>query len=59
MKKQEILGAIKMLAKSQGSYGRLYENLMALSSKERCKVLQSLENQNFKDVVDMIMFLEG
>lgn len=58
MKIKEILEAIKMLANSQGSYGRFYESLMNLTDQQRYKVLQVLENQNFKDTIDLIMFLE-
>ena len=54
MKKDEILSAIKSLAQSQGFYGRLYE---AIHNNE--EALQYLENQDFKDIVDMIIFLES
>ena len=58
MKKEEILSAIRSLAASQGFYGRL---LMALSSDEPDAVayLEYLEEQNFKDVIDFVMFLES
>lgn len=58
MKKPEILQAIRSLAASQGFYGRL---LMALTSDEPDCVayLDYLEQQNFKDVVDLVMFLES
>lgn len=54
MNKQEIMDAIKSLAQSQGFYGRLYETL-----KENPEALEFLEKQNFKDSLDMIMFLEA
>lgn len=53
MNKKEIMEAIKSLAKSQGFYGRLYEDL-----KENTEALEFLEKQNFKDSLDMVMFLE-
>ena len=58
MKKKEILNAIKSLAASQGFYSRL---LISLSSNEPDSVayLEYLEEQNFKDVVDLVMFLES
>lgn len=58
MKKEEILSAIRSLAASQGFYGRL---LFVLSSDEPDVVayLEYLEEQNFKDVVDLVMFLES
>lgn len=58
MKKKEILNAIRSLAASQGFYSRL---LISLSSNEPDSVayLEYLEEQNFKDVVDLVMFLES
>lgn len=53
MSKEEILNAIKTLAKSQGFYGRLYERI-----KDDALALDYLEKQNFKDVVDIVMFFE-
>lgn len=53
MNKDEILKAIKSLASSQGFYGRLYEQVV-----DNDEALDYLEQQNFKDVVDMILFLE-
>ena len=58
MKKKEILNAIRSLAASQGFYSRL---LISLSSNEPDSVayLEYLEEQNFKDIVDLVMFLES
>lgn len=58
MKKEEILSAIRSLAASQGFYGRL---LIVLTSDEPDAVayLEYLEEQNFKDTVDLVMFLES
>lgn len=57
MKKKEILSTIKSLASSQGFYSRLF---MALNSDEPDAVayLEYLEEQNFKDSVDLVIFLE-
>lgn len=58
MKKAEILAAIRSLAASQGFYGRL---LIVLTSDEPDAIayLNYLEEQNFKDTVDLVMFLES
>lgn len=58
MKKEEILSAIRSLAANQGFYGRL---LIVLTSDEPDAVayLEYLEEQNFKDTVDLVMFLES
>lgn len=54
MTREEILENIKMLAQSQGYYGRL---LRAIEEDET--ILDTLEEQNFNDVVDMVLFLES
>lgn len=58
MKKEEILSAIRSLAANQGFYSRL---LMVLTSDEPDAVayLEYLEEQNFKDTVDLVIFLES
>jgi hypothetical protein len=56
MKANEILETIKMLAKSQGFYGRLLNAIE--TSEERESILAELESKNFKDPVDLVMFLE-
>ena len=57
MKKEQILSAINNLSASQGFYGRLYEKLTD-GSEESEEFLNTLEKQNFGDVVDMVMWLE-
>ena len=54
MNKNEIMDAIEALAHSQGYYARLYVTL-----KEHPEALEFLEKQNFKNPIDMIMFLKG
>lgn len=54
MTKKEILETFKSLARSQGSYGRLLEQI-----KDNDEALTYLEEQNFKDSVDLVMFIEG
>ena len=59
MKREEIMETIKTLASSQGLYSRLYRDLMALDKDKYNEVMTELESQNFKDAVDLIMFIEG
>lgn len=59
MKREEIMETIKTLASSQGLYSRLYRDLMALDEEKYNEVMTELESQNFKDAVDLIMFIEG
>jgi hypothetical protein len=54
MNKEQILSAIRNLAKSQGFYGRL---LAAIECNEN--ILDDLVAQNFSDPVDMVMYIEG
>ena len=58
MSRQEILGAIETLSRSQGFYGRLLERLTD-GTDESEYFLDELESQNFSDVVDMVMYLES
>lgn len=57
MNREQILKAIKTLAMSQGFYGRLYNDLTN-GSEESENALIFLEEQNFRDTFDLIMFIE-
>ena len=54
MKRDEILTAVRQLAQSQGSYGRL---LQSLDGND--EALDYLESLNFNDTLDMVLYLEG
>ena len=58
MKREEIMETIKTLASSQGLYSRLYRDLMELDEDKYNEVMTELESQNFKDGVDLIMYIE-
>ena len=53
MNREQILSTIKSLAMSQGFYGRL---LCAINEDEN--IMDQLVAQNFKDSLDMILYLE-
>ena len=53
MDKKEIYEAIKSLAVSQGFYGRLLEQI-----EDHPEILDVLEEQNFSDVINLVMYLE-
>lgn len=57
MDREKILDAIRSLAASQGFYGRLYDSLTD-GSEQADEFLNTMEKQNFGDVVDMVMWLE-
>ena len=62
MKIDEIMATIRMLACSQGSYGRLLaelENEKEYSPDTFADTVAVLEEQNFSGPLDLIMFLEG
>jgi len=58
MNREQILDAIKTLAMSQGFYGRLYERLTD-GTLESDSFLDLMEEQNFGDTVDMVLWLES
>lgn len=58
MKKEEILEMVKSLASSQGFYTRLYQYLSE-GSEESEDYLNMLEEKNFKDTVDLVLYFEG
>jgi hypothetical protein len=52
MNRNQIMEVITELSYSQGFYGRLKRNMTD-------EALDYLEAQNFKDSLDLILFLEG
>ena len=59
MNRNAIMETIRSLALSQGFYGRLYRQLEDLDDETYDEVMQELEEKNFKDVVELVLFLEG
>ena len=57
MDRQAIRGTFEMLAQSQGFYGRLVRSIDEMDEEDREKVWSDLESQNFKDAVDLILFI--
>ena len=59
---EQIMAAIRSLAESQGFYGRLYNELWEMQTNDPEKweeVKNTLETQNFKDSLDMVMYFES
>lgn len=57
----QVIEVIEMLSKSQGFYGRLFEEIMYMDEYEpdKFKVFAEIvEKQEFKDPVDVVMFFE-
>ena len=59
MNRQEIIAALEELSKSQGLYGRILSGLNESDEATRVAILSELEAQNFKDTVDLALYLEG
>ena len=57
MNTEQIWKALNDLAQSQGSYGRLVERIEESGHKD--EILQDLENMNFADVVDLVLYIES
>ena len=61
MKMKEIKETIKLLASSQGFYGRLLasiETMEEMFPQDYKKLAEELESQNFQNAVDLIMYFE-
>ena len=57
----EIMEAILGLAQSQGFYGRLYNDLVEIRDNNEqawIQVVEELEGQHFKDILDMVLYFE-
>ena len=57
----QVIGVIKDLAKSQGFYSRMWQNIQEniLTDEEEYENFQQFcEQQNFKDSVDLVLFFE-
>ena len=62
MKREEIMMVIAELAKSQGYYGRLYRYLLSIKKYDKIlynDYMEKLETENFNNVLDFILFMEG
>lgn len=57
MTKTEILNVLRVLSNSQGFYGRMYR-MLSDNSEDSNNFLEKLENENFRDAVDLLTYLE-
>lgn len=56
MNKEQIWQTLNNLAQSQGFYGRLVHDIEQSGRKD--EILTQLEKQNFKEPVDLVLFIE-
>lgn len=62
MKMNDIIEVIKMLACSQGFYGRMYDAIAELKAYDPQgyeDLVEDWESKNFADAVDFVMYVEG
>lgn len=62
MNREQIREVIRSLAKSQGLYGRLDNYLDDLQQgypDEYNTLMLKMEKENFKDAVDLVLYVEG
>ena len=59
MNRDEIREVFIQLAMSQGFYGRLLRQIDEADEEARENFWKDLEDQNFKDSVDLILYIEG
>ena len=58
---EEVVNVIEMLSYSQGFYGRLLDEILYIEENEPNKYevfKQIIEQQEFKDPVDVVLFFE-
>ena len=58
MKRKDIMEAIELLSGSQGFYSRLLDAILDLDEDRYNDLMDDLEKQNFKDVIDLVFFFE-
>ena len=61
MNREQIMEAIRQLAQCQGTYARFYRDLCEMREEdpERFdKAMSMLEEKKFKDIVDLVLYLE-
>lgn len=62
MNRDEIMEVIRSLSTSQGFYSRLYHSLRELKESDPDSYdmyMTHLEEQNFGDSIDVVLYLEG
>lgn len=55
----DVYDLISSLARSQGFYGRLKRDIDSLDEEDYCEFVQMIEDQDFQDDIDVILFFES
>ena len=59
MTRYEIENLMQSLSMSQGLYGRMLDQIYSAPEDEQEQFWQEMEAQNFKDPLDVVLYLEG
>jgi hypothetical protein len=62
MKRIDLINTIRELGKSQGTYYRMYHDLMIFAKNDPITfnaVMEEWENMNFSNAIDFIIWLES
>lgn len=58
---EKVIEVVEMLSHGQGTYGRMLEQILYLKENEPeafDEFSRLIENQHFKDMVDVVLFFE-
>lgn len=58
---EKVIGVVEMLSHSQGAYGRMLEQILYIKENDPeafVEFSRIIENQQFKDPVDVVLFFE-
>ena len=58
MDRNDIMAVFRDLARSQGLYGRIIEAIETCEPEQLEQFWEELEAQNFRNAVDVIMYIE-
>lgn len=59
MNGEDCVQVIRDLSRSQGSYGRMLEQINSMDDEDRAELLDTFQAQQFTDPVQLVMWLEG
>ena len=58
MKAKDVINVIEELSYSQGFYGRLLRDIKGLNAEDFREFCRVMEEQNFRDSLDVVLFFE-
>ena len=53
-----VIAEIRILAKSQGFYGRLLESLEDLEEEQKIEFIKDLQKKDVRDTLDLVYYFE-